>query len=94
MDVVSLKPLLWLIWLIPLLVVFRYSFINRPKIYKSTAMGLRIAAILLLILALCRPFIAFESEDIHVVFMLDVSESVDLKMQEMPSILSTNASMN
>jgi len=79
MDVVSLKPLLWLILLIPLLVVFRYSFVDRPKVYKFTAMGLRIAAILLLILAVCRPFIAFESEDIHVVFILDVSESVDLK---------------
>ena len=79
MDVVSLKPLLWLILLIPLLVVFRYSFVDRPKVYKFTAIGLRIAAILLLILAVCRPFIGFESEDIHVVFILDVSESVDLK---------------
>ncbi len=79
MDIVSLKPILWLVWLIPLLVVFRYSLVDRPKLYKSAALGLRIAAIFLLILAVCRPFVAFESEDIHVAFVLDVSESVDLE---------------
>ena len=78
MDVVSLKPFWWLICLVPLGIVLRYSLVDRPRSYRLVALGLRVAAIVLLILALCRPFMAFKSDDVHVAFILDVSESVDL----------------
>jgi Ca-activated chloride channel family protein len=79
MDVVSLKPFIWLICLVPLGIVLRYSLVDRPRRYRFAAIGLRIAAIVLLILAVCRPFMAFASDDVHIAFILDVSESVDLK---------------
>ncbi len=79
MDVVSLKPFGWLICLIPLGVALRYSLVDRSRHYRFAALGLRIAAIVLLILAVCRPFMAFASDDVHIAFILDVSESVDLK---------------
>lgn len=43
---------------------------------------------MLLALALCRPFVLRESRDLHVVFLVDVSESVDLPavMEAVPQI--------
>jgi len=79
MDVVSLKPFGWLICLVPLGIALAYSLVDRPKRYKYAAIGLRIAAIVLLILAVCRPFMAFVSDEVHIAFILDVSESVDLE---------------
>ncbi len=78
MELVSFKPFWWLIGLVPLLIALRYSLVDRPRRYKAIAVGCRIAAVLLLILALCRPFIGLKSDDLHVAFILDVSESVDL----------------
>lgn len=78
MDLVSLKPLGWLICLIPLGIVVHYSLVDRPQRRKYVAMALRVAAIVLLVLALCRPFMSFASHDVHIAFVLDVSESVDL----------------
>jgi len=79
MDVVSFKPFWWLIELVPVLIALRYSLVDRPRRRKYAAVGLRIVAIVLLILAVCRPFLGLKSQDIHVAFILDVSESVDLK---------------
>jgi Ca-activated chloride channel homolog len=79
MDWVSLKPLLWLLLLIPLLGVFKYSLVDRPRLYKWLAIALRMAAMLLVVLAICRPFMATDSENVHLAFVLDVSESVDLQ---------------
>jgi len=78
MELVSLNPLWWLIGLVPLIFVVRYGLVDRPKTLKRVALGLRIGAILLLITAVCRPFWGYPSNAIHVVFVLDVSESVDL----------------
>jgi len=80
MDVVSLKPFYWLICLVPLGIALRYSLVDRPRPYRLAALGLRIGAIVLLILAVCRPFMAFASDDVHIAFIIDVSESVDLQM--------------
>jgi Mg-chelatase subunit ChlD len=79
MEVVSLKPLLWLLALLPLLGILRLSLVDRPRPYHLAAAGLRIMAIVLLALALCQPFVTSRSRDLHVVFILDVSESVDLR---------------
>ena len=76
MDLVSFQPLFWLLCLIPLSVVLRFSMVDRPALLKWIALGLRVLAILLLILAICRPFVGTQSDDLHLVFVLDVAESV------------------
>ncbi len=78
MEFLSFKPLLWLCVVAILVVGLRYSLVDRPRWAKLTAFALRVGAILLLILALCRPFVSQQNEDLHVVFLVDVSESVDL----------------
>lgn len=78
MDLVSLAPLWWLVSLVPLLVVLRYSLSDRPAFCRRVSSGLRVAAVALLVLALCQPFVVLRSSDLHVVFILDVSDSVDL----------------
>ncbi|MDI6451630.1 VWA domain-containing protein [Anaerobaca lacustris] len=79
MEVASFKPFWWLIVLLPMLVALRLSLVDRPKRLKYASIALRGAAIVLLVLALCRPFIGFGSDAVHVAFLLDVSESVDLR---------------
>ncbi len=44
---------------------------------KWLAHGLRLFGVLCLILALCRPYWLSSSDDLHVVYLVDVSESVD-----------------
>lgn len=78
MEIATAKPLWWLIVLLPMLIALRYSLVDRPKRLKYTSAALRVAAIVLLVLALCRPFIRLSSNAVHVAFILDVSESVDL----------------
>lgn len=78
MDLVSTQSLWWLLGLVPLGLVMRYSLVDRPRIHRVTSDVLRITALGLLILALCRPFMGFTTHDVHVAFILDVSESVDL----------------
>jgi Ca-activated chloride channel family protein len=79
MGFASFKPFWWLLVLLPLLLVLRYSLVDRPKRLKYTAVACRAGAMVLLILALCRPFLELKSDAMHVVFLLDVSESVDLE---------------
>lgn len=43
------------------------------------SLGMRAMAIVFLVLALCRPGWMREADDLHVVFLVDVSQSVDLK---------------
>ena len=78
MELMTLKPLLWIIALVGLVFVFRYSLVNRPARLKHISFLLRIGAMMLLLLALCRPFLVSASKSLHVVYILDVSESVDL----------------
>ncbi|MCF7973469.1 MAG: VWA domain-containing protein [Phycisphaerae bacterium] len=74
-----MKPLLWLVGLVPLIWAVRRGLVDRPRAYKAASLGLRVLSISLLILAVCRPFWTSLSRDLHVVFLVDVSESVDLK---------------
>ncbi len=73
-----LQPLLWLLLLPLLLWGLRVSLVDRPRPLKIASFALRVLAIVLLVLALCRPAWRQESSDVHVVFLVDVSESVDL----------------
>ncbi|MFZ4765350.1 MAG: VWA domain-containing protein, partial [Roseimicrobium sp.] len=78
MEFTSLTPLLWLL-LVPVAGAgFIYSLVDRPKGLRAASFILRVAGLVLLAFALCQPFATEESAEAHVVFMVDVSQSVDL----------------
>lgn len=78
MEFLTLKPLLWLLAAVPLLAAgYWFSLVDRPKGLKLAAFLCRVLAVVLLIVALCRPFFSHRTEEVHVVFLLDVSESVE-----------------
>ena len=79
MEFLGWNPLWWLVVPVALAAVFFFfSLVDRPARLKWLSFGFRFAAIILLILALCRPFWSSEKEEVHVAFLLDVSESVDV----------------
>ena len=61
-----------------MLVGLRYSLVDQPTRQRNGSFALRCIGILLLIVAMCRPYLCTEREDMHVLFLLDVSQSVDL----------------
>lgn len=78
MELLTWIPLLGLVIAVPLFfIVLRRSLVDRPPAMKFAAALCRFLAIALLLLALCRPFFTRKSDDVHVTFLLDVSESVD-----------------
>ena len=78
MEFTSFQPLWWLALIPALAAGLWLSLVDRPAALKYASFGLRVLGVILLILALCRPFRSDESEDVHVVFLVDVSESVAL----------------
>lgn len=79
MEFVSPLPLLWLIPILAVLAwTWRRSLVDRPAGQKIASFVLRLVAVLLFLLALCRPFVKDRGDAMHVVFLVDVSESVDL----------------
>ena len=56
---------------------WRRSLVDRPPARKWAAHALRLLGIIALILALCRPYWLSSSNNLHVVYLVDVSESVD-----------------
>jgi Ca-activated chloride channel homolog len=78
-EFVTFRPLIWIGAIIVVLVIAgRFSLVDRPPWLRWSSLAFRIAAILLLILALCRPFAADQNDELHVNFLVDVSESVDI----------------
>lgn len=57
--------------------VWRRSLVDRPPARRWLAHGLRLLGAICLILALCRPYWLSKSDLLHVVYLVDVSESVD-----------------
>jgi uncharacterized membrane protein/uncharacterized protein YegL len=82
LEFVSFQPLFWIGAIILLIALQRYSLVDRPRGRRWASLGLRAAAILFLILAICRPFAAEKNDRLHVNFLVDVSESVDLAAAE------------
>ena len=82
MDILNYRPLLWLLLLVPLLAVFTRSLVTRQRWLKISSFVLRCVGIVLLILALCGPFISRWTNKAHVIFLVDVSESVDVIVTE------------
>ena len=77
-EFVTFRPLIWIAAIVLILVIAaRFSLVDRPPLLRWLSVGFRIAAILFLVLALCRPFAAEQNDKLHVNFLVDVSESVD-----------------
>ncbi len=78
MELISLQPFWWLLTCVALLLGWRYSLVDAPLAKRMASFGFRVLSIVFLVLALCRPFAAMETTQLHVVFLVDVSQSVDL----------------
>ncbi len=77
-ELVTFRPLIWIGAIIVVLVIAGwFSLVDRPPLLRWASLAFRTAAILFLILALCRPFAADQNDKLHVNFLVDVSESVD-----------------
>ncbi len=78
MEIITYRPLVWLFAIVALAVAARYSLVDRPLLLHWLSHAFRAAAVALLVLALCRPYIGRESRDVHTIFLVDVSQSVAL----------------
>lgn len=78
MSFSTLQPLLWLLVVPAMGAGLWISLVDRPGPLKFSSFALRALALALLALALCRPFVTDQSEDLHTAFLVDVSESADL----------------
>ena len=78
MSFVSTKYLIYLLALLPLFFIYKNSLVNRDKTKKRLSFVARALGVVLLVLALCRPFFEGESNDRHLIFLFDTSHSVDL----------------
>jgi uncharacterized membrane protein len=79
MHLTYLQPLWWLLGLLVLAGGFWFTLVDRPKKLMLASFAMRALAIIFLVLALCRPGWMRKVDDVHVVFLVDVSQSVDLK---------------
>lgn len=79
MHLTYYHPLWWLLGLLVLAGGFWFSLVDRSRKLMLASFGLRALAIVFLVLALCRPGWMRKVDDVHVVFLVDVSQSVDLK---------------
>lgn len=79
MELITYRPLLWLLLLLPLALFYVRSLVERQWVLKLSSFVLRGLAIAFLATALCQPFFARERDYFHVIHLLDVSESVDLQ---------------
>lgn len=79
MELLTYQPLMWLIAVAVLALGLRFSLVERPAWQRFLSFGFRVLGILFLILALCRPIWSDKSDELHVVFLVDVSQSVDLE---------------
>lgn len=78
MNITNYNQLIWLLLLVPVLFFIRKSLVNRRVTFRNLAAVLRISALICLILALTRPFYTSSTTDIHAIFLIDASSSVDL----------------
>ncbi len=78
MQLSTLLPL-WLLIACAAASIFawRRSLVDRSPAKKWAAHGLRLLGAVCLILALCRPYWLSHSDDLHIVYLVDISESID-----------------
>jgi Ca-activated chloride channel homolog len=77
-ELVSFRPLVWLVAVGAVALALRLSLVDRPRWLWGLSAAFRCLAIGCLVLALCRPFAAEESDQLHVNFLVDISQSVEL----------------
>ncbi|MEQ8847952.1 VWA domain-containing protein [Botrimarina sp.] len=78
MELLSLEPLAWLVALVALGFALRWSLVDQPLARRVASVALRGLAIVALVIGLCRPYWVTPSERMHVAFLVDASDSVDL----------------
>ena len=81
-EFVTFRPFIWLVTLLAIVWALRYSLVDRPNTLKWASSAFRALAIVALIFALCRPFSSRENDQLHVNFLIDVSQSMDLDAVE------------
>lgn len=59
------------------IIAWRRSLVDRSPFKKWLAHGLRLFGIICLILAICRPYLLTDSDHLHIVYLVDISESMD-----------------
>lgn len=79
MQLTYLQPLWWLLGLLALAAGYAFTLVDRPRKLMLGSFLLRALAVVFLVLALCRPGFLRKVDDVHVVFLVDVSQSVDLQ---------------
>lgn len=79
MEFTFYGPLLWLLAIIALVAGYRLTLVDRPARWKRASFLLRVVGVILLVLSMCRPVVRIENKDVHVIFLVDVSESMDLE---------------
>ncbi|MCA9238555.1 MAG: VWA domain-containing protein [Planctomycetales bacterium] len=78
MEFLTLQPLWWLAALVALAVGLRFSLVDQPFWRQAASLACRALAIVALVVGLCRPYWLSPSDQMHVVFLVDVSDSIDL----------------
>ncbi|MBN2684258.1 MAG: VWA domain-containing protein [Pontiellaceae bacterium] len=78
MEFITLHPLWWLLLLVAVGAAYRYTLSDRPIRFRRLSCLLRAVALVLVILAMCGPFLKRRTDALHVISLVDVSESVDL----------------
>lgn len=79
-EFLTLRPLFGLAFLVVLIfAAWRFSLVDAAIWKRIVSLGCRCTAIVFLLLALCRPFASGTSDELHVIFLVDVSQSVDLQ---------------
>lgn len=81
-EFISLQSLWWLVLVGLVLAGLKFSLVDQPFWKRFVSVFFRSLAIALLIAALCRPFMFTHSTAKHLVFLVDVSQSVDLEASE------------
>jgi Ca-activated chloride channel homolog len=77
MEFTSFTPLWLLVIFGGLWYVFKNSLVDREQHKKEISFFLRALSLLLIIVALCEPYLNKKIDSRHVIYMLDFSESID-----------------
>ena len=78
MECITLYPLWWLLLLGVVGAGYFYSLVDRPLRFRRMAFLARCLTLVMIILALCRPYFNRRIDAVHQIYLIDVSESVDL----------------
>ncbi len=78
MEFITLYPLWWLLLLGVVGMAYFHSLVDRPSRFRRMAFAARCITLVLVVLALCRPYLNRRIDAVHLIHLVDVSESVDL----------------